>query len=64
MKHKTYKKIYMCCQDIGIGKIINKIPDELYLKIVYFLQSGTWIDIKHPSTYNEKLPMVKNSWRI
>lgn len=49
----------MWCQDIGIGKIINRIPDELYLKIVCFLQYGTWIDIKHPSTYNEKLQWLK-----
>ena len=59
MKHKTYKKFYMWCQRNGIGRIIDLIPDMTYLKLLYFLQCGKWLDIDNPQTYNEKLQWLK-----
>lgn len=49
----------MWCQRHGIGKIIDKIPDMTYLKLLYFLQCGKWINIRNPQTYNEKLQWLK-----
>ena len=36
--------------------------DELYLKIIYFLTFGKWLDLKHPEsllTFNEKIQWLK-----
>ncbi len=59
MKHKTYKKIYMICCKLGLQHLVDSIPDELYLKLVYYLQCGYWPDFDNPVTYNEKLQWVK-----
>ena len=59
MKHKTYKKLYMLCYDLHIQSFVDRIPDEIYLKLVYFLQCGYWFNIKNPQNYNEKLQWLK-----
>ena len=36
--------------------------DELYLKLIYFLTFGKWLDLKHPDTlktFNEKIQWLK-----
>ena len=35
------------------------VPDELYLKIVYRLETGKRLNLKAPSTFNEKLQWLK-----
>lgn len=59
MKHKTYKKLYMMCCRLKINFLLDRIPDKVYLKIVYFLQCGHWLDIDNPQNYNEKLQWMK-----
>lgn len=59
MNHKTYKKIYMFCQNTIIGRLIDKIPDKTYLTILYLFQCGKLINIDHPLTFNEKLQWLK-----
>lgn len=59
MKHKTFKKIYMLCCRLGVQPLIDAIPDKVYLKVVYYLQCGYWMNIEKPVTYNEKLQWMK-----
>ena len=43
-------------------KILNGmhfLPDEIYLKIRYFLEFGKKLDLKNPKTFNEKLNWLK-----
>jgi len=40
-------------------KVLNLIPDKMYLKIKYRHKFGKKIDIKNPQTYNEKLQWLK-----
>lgn len=40
-------------------KIFRKIPDSLYLKVIYQLVMGKKLDLKNPQTFNEKLQWLK-----
>lgn len=40
-------------------KILNKIPDEYYLRIMFRKHTGKRLDLKNPKTYNEKLQWLK-----
>ena len=44
---------------MNINMIFDMIPDETYLKIVYFLHFGKKLNLKNPVTYNEKLQWLK-----
>lgn len=35
------------------------LPDRLYLRVLFRIQMGYWMDFKHPKTYNEKLQWLK-----
>lgn len=37
----------------------NKLPDEKFLKIKYYLSLGKKLDLKNPKTFNEKLQWIK-----
>ena len=59
MKHYQYKKIYIWTQRHYIGKVINKIPDQAYIKLVYWIQCHKWLNLKSPKTFNEKIQWLK-----
>lgn len=40
-------------------KVFRKIPDSLYLKIIYQLVMEKKLDLKNPQTFNEKLQWLK-----
>lgn len=46
---------------IGLGRrnLLNWMPDEIYLRIVYFLTFKKKLDLQNPKTYNEKLQWIK-----
>ena len=41
---------------ITFGKIL---PDETYLKTIFFLRNKKWLNLTHPQTYNEKVNWLK-----
>ena len=48
----------------NIGKTMlyhfgGKLPDALYLKLMYYFQTGKRLHLKHPKTFNEKLQWLK-----
>lgn len=46
--------------DYAAGKgLTNWVPDEIHLKLMYRAAIGSWPDIKHPRTFNEKLQWLK-----
>ena len=46
---------------IGLSRrnLLDWMPDEMYLKIVYFLTFKKKLDLQNPKTYNEKLQWIK-----
>ena len=40
-------------------KLLNWIPDELYLKCFFRIQTGYCLNLKNPRTFNEKLQWLK-----
>lgn len=59
MKHNTYKRMMHLLCYLHIDCLLRLIPDELYLKLVYYLQNGKWLNISNPTYYNEKLQWIK-----
>ena len=48
----------------AIGKSLlyrfgGRLADSLYLKLLYYFQTGKKLNIKHPKTFNEKLQWLK-----
>ncbi len=48
----------------NIGKSLlyhfgGKLPDSLYLRLMYYFQTGKRLHLKHPKTFNEKLQWLK-----
>ncbi len=43
----------------GVVGLLNWMPDRLYLKILYRLRIGKRLNLKHPTTFNEKLQWLK-----
>lgn len=37
----------------------GKLPDSLYLRLMYYFQTGKKLHLKHPKTFNEKLQWLK-----
>ncbi|MCM1125465.1 MAG: glycosyl transferase [Lachnospiraceae bacterium] len=37
----------------------KKLPDKLYLKMMYYVKLGKHLDLKNPTTFNEKLNWLK-----
>lgn len=48
---KWYKKL--------IWKMSFLLPDKLYIKLVFRIRLGYWINLNNPKTYNEKLQWMK-----
>ena len=42
-----------------LWKMALLIPERFYIKLIYRLNMGTWPDLKHPTTFNEKLQWLK-----
>ncbi len=59
VEHKAYKKIFNFISQYKIVKLVNLVPDQLYLKLVYWLQTGEKLNFSNPVTYNEKLQWLK-----
>ena len=46
-----------------LNKFGHNIPDEKYLKLKFYLETGYWPDLKQPKTFNEKLNWLKLNHR-
>lgn len=44
---------------LGNRGFLNWIPDDLYLKLVFFSKIGKKLDLNNPKTFNEKLQWLK-----
>lgn len=44
---------------IGLQKFSFLVPDKPYLQMMYWLQIGKKLNLKHPVTFNEKLQWLK-----
>lgn len=44
---------------LGDKKFFNFLPDKIYLKLVYWGETGKRLNLKNPKTYNEKLQWLK-----
>lgn len=53
---KTPGKMIM---PIGEKGLLNWLPDELYLKLIYRGEMGNKLNLDNPQTYNEKLQWIK-----
>ena len=48
--------------DLGVAILVRFatiLPDELYLKLMFRLKMGYWMDFDNPKTFNEKLQWLK-----
>lgn len=55
-----YKKMTIKRLELKIaGRLVNVLPDSLYLKLIFHAQLGYWPDLKHPKTFNETLQWLK-----
>lgn len=55
-----YKKIVSSKElRFKILDMFSWIPDEPWLKLLYRIKNGYWMDFKHPKTFNEKLQWLK-----
>ena len=52
------EKIFQTCLILSKRKIL-RMPDKVYLKLLYRLRFGRKLDLKHPKTFNEKLQWLK-----
>ena len=43
----------------GILDFFYWIPDKLWLKLLFRIKNGYWMDFKHPKTFNEKIQWLK-----
>lgn len=44
---------------LGDKKFFNWLPDKVYLKLVYWGETGRSLNLKNPKTFNEKLQWLK-----
>lgn len=59
---KFFIYLVYCPERIALriwNKVASLIPDELFLKVKFWLTMGYWMDFKAPKTYNEKLQWLK-----
>lgn len=55
-----YKKIISSKElRFKIMEMFGWIPDELWLKLLYRIKNGYWMDFKNPKSFNEKLQWLK-----
>ncbi len=43
----------------GQNGLLNFVPDETYIKIIFNAEMGYRLNLEHPKTYNEKLQWIK-----
>jgi hypothetical protein len=43
----------------GALQLLNWIPDEIYIRILFWFRVGKRLNLKHPQTFNEKLQWLK-----
>lgn len=46
-------------QPAGQNNLLNWVPDKIYLKTIFKIETGYPLNIEHPKTYNEKLQWLK-----
>lgn len=51
--------IYIQYERLYRYNLLNWIPDEIYLKILFYLKSGKKLNLNNPKTFNEKLQWIK-----
>ena len=61
MDHKKYKKFYFAHR--WFRRITDKLPDAIYLSMLYYFQTGQVLHLKNPKSYNEKLQFLKLYYR-
>lgn len=44
---------------LGSNNLLNWIPDKIYLKILFYCETGKRLNLDNPSTFNEKLQWLK-----
>lgn len=44
---------------LGYEKILNKLSDKKYLKLLYYAFMGKKLNLDNPQTFNEKLQWLK-----
>lgn len=44
---------------LGASGLLNWMPDDMFLKLIFRLKMGQKLDLKNPITYNEKLQWLK-----
>lgn len=54
--HRPGNLTMLLLTKLGLSSLI---PDKLYLKVIYRLQMGYWMDFKNPKTFQEKLQWLK-----
>lgn len=60
MTMKNYlKNPLRLIQLLGSNHLLNWVPDEHYLKLIYKIRTGKKLNLDKPKTYNEKLQWLK-----
>ena len=57
------KKIKSQKLRIKILKLLSFIPDKIMIKLQYRISTGKKLNLKHPSTFNEKIQLYKLNYR-
>ena len=53
------KNPYKIFQSLGYHNLLNWIPDDKYLKLIWKGEFGTKLNLDNPQTFNEKLQWLK-----
>ena len=51
--------LYRAFTGMGRRELLNWLPDEMYLRIMYFLKTKRKLNIDNPRTFNEKMQWIK-----
>ncbi len=57
--YNLFKKPRKLVRVLGDKKLFNWIPDPLYLKLVYWTETGQKLNLENPKSYNEKIQWIK-----
>lgn len=69
MKRPLYNALYSLCHNPRhfvaaiLCRVGKHIPDETYLKWIYYLETGNILNLKNPQRFNEKLQWLKLYYR-
>lgn len=56
---KLFKHPMRIIKALAEKKFFNWLPDKVYLKMIYFCETGKRLNLTNPITYNEKLQWLK-----